>query len=321
MINFRFHLISIVAIFLALTIGIVMGATVIDQGIVDRLNGRITAVSNRAEERRRANEALAQDVGRLNEVVGEAQPYTVEDRLAGVSIVVMAVRGIDPAVVESQVETLSEAGAVAPAVVWLEESWSLEGDRAGALAAALGQSSGGPAELQAAAWTALALRLGSGEESPADGLDASAAQPVDPLRALSEAGFLEIQSLGAEPIVPANFPGPAARVVLLTGTGAPSGTGNLVRVGAEALDAAGVPTVVGEIYGGDDATRGALLEPIRNAAIAATLVSTVDDVEVPEGRIAVVLAAADLGRAPPVVGHYGYGDGAQRALPVFPARP
>ena len=40
MINFRFHLVSLIAVFLALGLGILVGSTVIDQGIVDRLDTR-----------------------------------------------------------------------------------------------------------------------------------------------------------------------------------------------------------------------------------------------------------------------------------------
>ena len=38
MINFRFHIVSLIAVFLALALGIVMGATVVNRAIVDRLN-------------------------------------------------------------------------------------------------------------------------------------------------------------------------------------------------------------------------------------------------------------------------------------------
>lgn len=330
MINFRFHLISIIAVFLALTIGIVMGATVIDQSIVDRLNERITAVSNRAEERRQANDALTGEVGRLTDFVGEAEPFVIEDRLAAVPIVVLAVRGVDPAVVVAQVEALREAGAVTPGIVWIEESWSLEGDAAEQMAAILGEEPGRRPALRAAAWTALATRLDAGGAAADGVLDVGAIPSIAPapdsfpdlLVALSEAGFLQIEAVGDESTELTNYPGSEARVVLLTGTGArrKTGTRNLIRIGTESLEAAGVPTVVGEIYGGDDATRGAVLERIRSDG-GVDLVSTVDDVEVAEGRMAVVLAASDLGRDPPIAGHYGYGDGAQSALPPYRAGP
>ena len=318
MINFRFHIVSIIAIFLALTIGIVMGATVIDQGIVDRLNSRITTVSNRADERRRANDALTADVGRLNDFVGEAEPYVVQDRLTAVPVVVIAVRGVAPATVQAQVELLRAAGSVAPGIIWLEESWALKDDDADRMAEALGEPSERRAAVAAAAWTALAERLAAGPSGAPESLAAAGGQAegLTPDDLLATAGFLEIETAGQDPIELAGFPGPGARVVLLTGAGAEITRGELVRLGAQSLEAAGLPTVVGEIYGGDDTARGATLAPVRTNDVA-NRVSTVDDVEIPEGRIAVVLAADNLGHDPPVAGHYGYGDGAQSALPSF----
>jgi hypothetical protein len=76
--------------------------------------------------------------------------------------------------------------------------------------------------------------------------------------------------------------------------------------------------VVGEVFATvtPSVTRGAVLDPLRTGEPLVG-VSTVDDVELPEGRMAVALAASDLGRQPPVAGHYGYGDGATTALPAF----
>ena len=44
MINFRFHIVSLIGIFLALALGIVIGAGVIDRGIVDTLDNRLDNV-------------------------------------------------------------------------------------------------------------------------------------------------------------------------------------------------------------------------------------------------------------------------------------
>ena len=41
MINFRFHLISLIAVFLALAVGVVMGYSVLGQPTVDTLQGRV----------------------------------------------------------------------------------------------------------------------------------------------------------------------------------------------------------------------------------------------------------------------------------------
>ena len=62
MINFRFHLVSLVAVFLALALGVVMGSTVIDRAIVDRLSSQIDSVKKRADAERADNRALRDQV-------------------------------------------------------------------------------------------------------------------------------------------------------------------------------------------------------------------------------------------------------------------
>jgi hypothetical protein len=316
MINFRFHLVSLVAVFLALTVGIVMGATVIDRAIVDGLNDRITAVSNRADERKRESEALAADVGRLNDFVGQAEPYIVEGRLTDVPVVVMATRGINGDVVNEQVDLLRQAGATVPAVLWFEDLWALDDDtKADALGEILGESTREPTALREAAWRALAARLYEGQATTEIAPPSEVTPPsTDVLAALVDAGFVEVERVGDRTLDQGTFPGSNSRAVLLSGAG--FARGNLLRSGARALAGAGVPTVVGEVYAETAArSRGQILTAIRAETIEG--VSTVDDVELPEGRIAVALAGSDLGRQPPVSGHYGYGDGATRALPPY----
>lgn len=318
MINFRFHLVSLVAVFLALTVGIVMGATVIDRAIVDGLNDRIDAVSRKADTRKKESEVLKAEVGRLNEFIGQSQPYVVEGRLTNVPVVVLATRGISTDAVTKQVEVLRAAGAVVPAVLWLESSWIL-GDKTTTdkLGDALGETSRDPTTLRDAAWTALAARLHDGQATAEITPPSSPAVPYsDALTALIQAGFVQVDRLGGAQVDQAAFPGRDARAVLLSGAGfAP---GNLLRSAARSLAGAGIPTVVGEVYAEAFTTsgRGQVLAPLRTG-VAIAGVSTVDDVELPEGRMAVALAGSDLGQQPPVSGHYGYGDGATRALPLY----
>ncbi len=129
---------------------------------------------------------------------------------------------------------------------------------------------------------------------------------------------MKVDRVGDGQLDQSTFPGRDARAVLLSGAGfAP---GNMLRSGARALAGVGIPTVVGEVFadGPTKPERGKVLDPIRTGDPIAG-VSTVDDVELAEGRMAVALAGSDLGRTPPVSGHYGYGDGATRALPASPS--
>lgn len=138
MINFRFHLVSLIAVFLALALGVVVGSTVIDRAIVDGLEARIDVVERNAEEVRSENDELRERLGELDDFVEQAAPYAIDEHLDGESVVVLAVRGIDEDAVRSVVGTLRQAGAHASAILWLEPSWALvEDDRRSALAGIL----------------------------------------------------------------------------------------------------------------------------------------------------------------------------------------
>ena len=58
MINFRFHLVSLIAVFLALGLGILVGSTVVDQVIVDRLDREISSVSHESNQLKSDNSKL-----------------------------------------------------------------------------------------------------------------------------------------------------------------------------------------------------------------------------------------------------------------------
>ncbi|NLA37006.1 MAG: copper transporter, partial [Actinobacteria bacterium] len=47
MINLRFHIVSIVAVFLALAIGILTGSTLLDRATIEVLQDRQTSLDNR----------------------------------------------------------------------------------------------------------------------------------------------------------------------------------------------------------------------------------------------------------------------------------
>jgi hypothetical protein len=60
MINFRFHVVSLIAIFLALALGVVIGAGVIDRGVVDALTpGSTPSSGTRTASRARTTASAA----------------------------------------------------------------------------------------------------------------------------------------------------------------------------------------------------------------------------------------------------------------------
>ena len=84
MINFRFHLVSLIAVFLAMGLGILVGSTVVDQVIVDRLDREIRSVSHESNQLKSDNSQLKDQVSQLNDflkqVVGVRGAATADSR-------------------------------------------------------------------------------------------------------------------------------------------------------------------------------------------------------------------------------------------------
>ncbi len=128
MINFRFHLVSLIAVFLALGLGILVGSTVIDQSIVNRLDSEIDSVRHENKVRAATNKELAQQNSDLQDFIDATAPYAGDARLDGQSIAIVAERGLDSDVVKQTQLALRAAGAEVPAVLWLEDAWQLDSE-------------------------------------------------------------------------------------------------------------------------------------------------------------------------------------------------
>jgi hypothetical protein len=309
MINFRFHLVSLIAVFLALTVGIVVGSTVVDQAIVDGLRAQVRRVERDSDDTRRENERLSNQNDRLESFLDDVAPFSVDARLSGVRTVVVAQRGVDGGAVERLQERLRQADAIAPAVVWLETAWTLEDpDDAARLRAIVGPAAG-PNSLRDLGLDALASRL-SGPLTGAEGDD------VDVLRALVDAGFVSVDGVDGEAL--GTYPDGPTSALLIGGAAAPAGPEQLAEL-ARAFTTEGAPTIVAELFAdagdGPPVERGEFLATIRDDDSLSEVIGTVDDGELTEGTIAAVLALEESGRG--VVGHYGYGAGADSPLPEW----
>lgn len=307
MINFRFHIVSLIGIFLALALGIVIGAGVIDRGIVDTLDNRIDNVEAKADRIQLENDVLNATVERDSATIEALQPYVLVGRLTGEQVAFVAVRGVDDDRVADSVVAARQAGATVTGVLWIESKWGNGGDDAKALAALVGDPSLRSTKLRTAAWEMVAARLAP---------PAAVTETTDPLAELESAGFVAYDEVDGGVALSA-FPGRNALVVLVIGTNADVASENLVMPAATAFSDAGLDLTIADAFVDLELgpARGDVFKELRDSELSRTI-STVDDLDLTQGPLTVMLALSDLTCVPPVVGHYGYGTDT-RPLPDF----
>ncbi|HMS15140.1 MAG TPA: copper transporter, partial [Microthrixaceae bacterium] len=128
MVNLRFHIVSIVAVFLALAIGLLTGVTLLDRAVVEGLKGTQDALDDRNRELRDQNSGLREQADaaeRRDSALTELLPQLDVADLEGVSVVVLATRGIDEATARSIPVLLGRAGANAPGILWFDDRTDL----------------------------------------------------------------------------------------------------------------------------------------------------------------------------------------------------
>jgi Copper transport outer membrane protein, MctB len=308
LINFRFHIVSLVAVFLALAIGVVMGYGVLGQPTVEGLQNRIDTVEANADARRKENDELKVVQDQLNASIDAIGPFALTNRLTNVPVLVVAVRGIDDATVKRSIDLARRGGADAPGVLWLEDKWTLgsAGDLA-TLARTVGSTSDKKATVRDLAWRALSDRLALGRSAG-----------TDVLRSLTDAGFVAFEGVGdAGNRSLSELGGFGTRAVLMVGTGASVASRIVAAPFARAAVESKLPLVVGEFHRDQEGepARGSAVGPLRDDGALNKAVSTVDDLDQHPGDIVAMLAVADLGRN--VVGHYGLAEGASATAPPW----
>jgi hypothetical protein len=307
-VSFRFHLVSLVAVFLALGLGVLTGTTVINRGLVARLEDQTNDLRADADRLRADVDRLSGQVETWNAFGDEVMDALLTGRLEGQRVVVVTQEGTDDASIDGVLAALrlglgDEDGAlVGPFSVSGRMALRSEADRT-ELATILGADPTSEAEvLQAQAADRVAQRLAFG--APGD----------DVLEGLIGAGFLvdegpqlseaELQGLGGE------------GELVLTLAGGTAGTGldperfMVPLVSDLASDGA---TVAAAEPASGDGSAPSFVGPLRADGAVSARIATQDNVDQRPGQIGVVLALEDLARG--VAGHYGTGDGTDGVVP------
>ena len=337
MINFRYHIVSLIAVFLALAIGVIMGSAVIDRAIVGRLEDQQRSLENRLKDIEHENDTLRSQNRDLRDTAEKLAEQGSQRLLAGtlvdVPVAVIATRGVESNGFDDLLSLLGTSGADQRGTIWLTERFRLaNGDEQRDLAAALGAPESMSADgLRTLALTRLStfIRDGAGPAVvddpsvttttttvPSDGVSTPSV-----FAALRDAGFVDFDAPKGQPDDAGPILSPGMRIVLVSGTGAAAPVDQVAVPFARllVLDRPGVPPVgllAAEDRPATEKPESEFVVALRQDDEVATRVSTVDNIGDFAGRLAAVLSLVDLGEAR--LGHYGRGPGAQRLLPAPP---
>lgn len=319
MVNFRFHLVSLVAVFLALGVGIIVGSTVIDQATVQGLERNVDALRGQRtaarEERDEARRLLAHWQDFESELPGEL----LAGRLTDVPVVVVAVQGVDADVTDRLHEWVTSAGAGDLGTLTLTSKLALGGDdERRQLASILDVGAGRRETLLRSALDALATALNPpvDETPPPPGLPPDAvpttvglAQPAagpELLEELVAAGFLAFDPPEGDEIAVTAIPTEGLRIVLVASDEVELDNGEVaVPLAGLLAEQPGLSLVAADATPLDavDVDGAPFAGAIRDDGELRRRVSTVDTVGEGYGQVALVLALEDL--AGGAVGHYG----------------
>lgn len=311
MISFRYHIVSIVSVFLALAVGVALGGGPLKGEVDNTLVEQVEADRRAKADLRSQIAALGAGNTFTDEFASSAAPELVGGSLDGRAVTLLVLPGAEESVIGSLGELVETAGGSVAGVIRAGEglidvgnkqlvdelgSQLLEGvndvtvpdeagtyERLGAiLARAVATDEDGGAPVDDAANSILS------------GL--STADLMSPAGDLTRRGSLVLVVSGRGPDDPDRRDGAAA----------------VVSAMADAMDDATDGVVVAGPIGA--AREGGVVDAIRREVVTARAVSTVDTLNRTAGRVVAVMALAE--QADGGAGHYGSVDAADGVMPA-----
>lgn len=308
MIDFRYHLVSIVAIFLALAIGIVLGTTALNGPVTAGLQRSLNSLTADANSLRSQNASLRQQMDAAGRFAEGAAPRLVAHLLNGQRVVLVEAPGAPDQVEHGVINVLRQAGAAISGQVTLQDKFFDTGASTLSYLDQLSQGvkpgdvtlSGSTPQQRAAQVLASAI-----VSKGLPGLLDSTSQAV--LSGFAGGGFLTTSGK------------PAARATLavvitsadpFSGPNADPANKALTALAA-AVGSASMATVMAGPA--SSAQQGGAIAALRSSS-SNSLVSSVDDADLAFGQVAVAQALAAQMKTH-TAGSYGAGPGATEVAP------
>lgn len=326
MIDFRYHLVSLMSVFLALAVGIALGAGPLKEAIGDTLTGQVDQLRSEKADLRDELSARASELSQQEAAFAAVAPSLLQGVLTDRRVAIIELADVSGDVRDQVAARLGDAGATVTATVQVTDGWNdpakvtyrqtLAGTLVDYLNPVPAQDAGTDTELAEALVQAL-----------------TAAAPTDPdtlsdnsgvvLQLLTDGGLISSEgdiTLPADAIV--ILAGPTTAGEPSTGTVTPSpspseSADNELRdaqlAAALQIGLAAQARATGAVIAGGELADNTLIDKVRADDDAAAKLSTVESVHTLTGQISVPLALS--ARIAGTVGHYGPSDGTTAAMP------
>jgi hypothetical protein len=315
-ISLRYHIVSLVAVFLALALGIVVGSTVLQEGTVSVLRATSERVRQESDRNSRENVSLRQEISRLQSFGVSVLPELVQGRLRGRSVVLVDTDKADSGMRDSMRKVLEDAGAEVDGQITFADArlaLGADADRT-AMGRLLAVDAGAPEVLRGELVKRLADRLATPSAMPQQ--DSQRASDV--LTGLQDADFLADLKL-SKPLAAGTdpFPRQGSSFVLLGPSAANSATAVAPNAFLVPLADQVSARTTGAVAGVEAAAvpkDSSWVLALRDNREVSRRVSGIDAADTIYGQLALVQALqSSLLRQP--AGQYGIKDGASGLLP------
>jgi hypothetical protein len=325
LIDFRYHVVSIVAVFLALTVGLVIGSSYLSKVAYDGLNGQLSSLRGQNQALHSTQTELNAQIRDRDSLIVALGSDAIKGKLAGRSVAVIALPGADRSVADAAAEMLVKAGAEVPGELYVKPGLVDPNQASKLLAVSVNVTglrvsegdvspSQSPSQVSAPARAFSDLAAAVIRKSPAatDGtgttpLRLSDSEAASILADYSNGGYVDLKSTFAT----------AADMVVIVGPQPgqepTAGADNALYLGlAKDLDPAKGTVIVGPTAAA--AAPGLIAAAVKDSWTAKN-VSTVDSIDLAAGRIITVFALAE--ELAGSTGHYGLTGTADGPLPIL----
>jgi hypothetical protein len=311
-INFRYHVVSLTAVFLALAIGLVVGTAALNGPVADSLEGQVTGLRKDNQHWRQTVSNMEKQLALEEEFAEEISQVVLPGTLSGRRVVVLSLpNGRDHT--EGVLKKLQLAGATITGQVDLQDKFINPDNNSNLLELAVtaarptAQTTGLPGnghgvETSSALLASVLLDRSQGV-TPVSDADRRAV-----LAAYNNAGYLTTDDN--------KVTGSAEAVVVVSGQpyvdkDSEKRDESVVKI-AEQFDRTGSIVV-----GGNGSVDGNLVAVVRGDPVLAQTISTVDNANTVQGQLVTSLALVQQ-LTEKKAGQYGVGDNAASLLPRLP---